>query len=238
MRDSYQRRISQNRSMGSPQRTAVGTQRGGADIQPAVPREAGAVPSHARRRHTVEEIHAAPCPLHEILRKAHPHQVARPVARERLGIEVTDDDATLHQCVRSGKARYLLHVECKRTYYRGASMSDGPRFEMLVSGDLLFGLVEVSLLVVATKDLKAYRHPGQHTDYRDTGCHLSASCLGCPLERCQYDEPLTPRQSMRAARDREIALLRKRHRAPIALLAGAYGLTPRAIFRILSAQRR
>ena len=95
-----------------------------------------------------------------------------------LGIEATDDDATLHQCVRSGKARYLLHVECKRTYYRGASMSDGPRFEMLISGDLLFGLVEVSLLVVATKGLKAYRHPGQHADYRDSTFDIS---IGEPL---------------------------------------------------------
>lgn len=77
----------------------------------------------------------------------------------------------------------------------------------------------------------------EHTDYRDSGCHLSASCLRCPLARCQYDEPLTPRQVRRAARDREIALLRTRHRAPIALLAGTYGLTQRAIFRILSAQR-
>ncbi len=77
----------------------------------------------------------------------------------------------------------------------------------------------------------------EHTEYRDSGCHLAASCLRCPLPRCQYDEPLTPRQRLRVARDREIALLRTRHQAPIAMLAGAYHLTPRAIFRILSAQR-
>ena len=27
----------------------------------------------------------------------------------------------------------------------------------------------------------------EHTDYRDTGCDLSRSCLRCPLARCKYD---------------------------------------------------
>lgn len=95
-----------------------------------------------------------------------------------LGIEATDDDATLHHYVRGGKAGYLLHVECKRTYFRGALVSDKPRFEMPIGGDLLFGIVEVSLLLVATKDLKAYRHPGQHADYRDSTFDIS---IGEPL---------------------------------------------------------
>lgn len=78
----------------------------------------------------------------------------------------------------------------------------------------------------------------EHADYRDTGCDLFASCLRCPLARCKYDEPATARRASIAARDREIALLRRRHRAPIGMLAGTYGLTPRTIFRILSEQRR
>lgn len=95
-----------------------------------------------------------------------------------LGIEATDDDETLSCHVRDGRAQYLLHVECKRTYFRRALKSDKPRFEMPIGGDLLFGLVEVSLLLVATKDLEAYRHPGQHSDYRDSTFEIS---IGEPL---------------------------------------------------------
>jgi hypothetical protein len=95
-----------------------------------------------------------------------------------LGIEVSEGDATLAQYVRAGKARYLLHVECKRTYFRNASMSEKPRFEMMINGDSLFGLVEVSLLVVATKDIDDYRHPQQHSDYRDVMFSVS---IGEPL---------------------------------------------------------
>jgi hypothetical protein len=74
-------------------------------------------------------------------------------------------------------------------------------------------------------------------DYRDTGCELARSCLACPLPRCQYDAPRSARMWLFAARDREIALLRRRHRVPVNTLARTYGLTRRTIFRILQEQR-
>jgi hypothetical protein len=77
----------------------------------------------------------------------------------------------------------------------------------------------------------------EHTDYRDTGCELSPSCLGCSTDRCKHDDPPRPRRASLAARDREIALLRHRHAMPISMLADAYGVTPRTIFRILSEQQ-
>lgn len=95
-----------------------------------------------------------------------------------LGIEATDEDATLAQCVGAGEARYLAHVECKRTYFRCAIMSDKPAFEMSIDGNSLFGVVEVSLLLVATKDLDEYRHPNQHADYRDGTFNIG---IGEPL---------------------------------------------------------
>jgi hypothetical protein len=73
-------------------------------------------------------------------------------------------------------------------------------------------------------------------NYADTGCELSATCLRCPLARCQYDVPNGARAELIASRDREIALLRRRHGAPIDMLAGTYGLTRRHIFRILREQ--
>ncbi len=72
----------------------------------------------------------------------------------------------------------------------------------------------------------------EHADYRDTGCELAPSCLHCPRTHCQYDEA-RPGTGATLARDREIAALRRRHRIPIDMLAGTYGLTRRSIFRIL-----
>ncbi len=71
-----------------------------------------------------------------------------------------------------------------------------------------------------------------HVEYRDTGCEFAPSCLRCPLRRCKEDmEP--PGPASMHARDREIVMLRRRHRVPIDMLAGTYGLTRRSIFRIL-----
>ena len=75
-----------------------------------------------------------------------------------------------------------------------------------------------------------------HTDYRDTGCELSASCLACPLDRCKYDEPVSARRAGIERRDREIALIRRKHRAPIMTLAHTYGVSRRTVFRILREQ--
>lgn len=77
-----------------------------------------------------------------------------------------------------------------------------------------------------------------YVDYRDTGCELAPSCLRCPLSRCKYDEPGGYPRLVMEARDREIALLRARHRAPIDMLADTYGLSRRSIFRILREHRR
>jgi hypothetical protein len=72
-----------------------------------------------------------------------------------------------------------------------------------------------------------------YAEYRDTGCELAPSCLRCPFARCQYDVGGGVRRHMLDRRDREIALLRRRHHAPIDMLAGTYGVSRRTIFRIL-----
>jgi hypothetical protein len=77
----------------------------------------------------------------------------------------------------------------------------------------------------------------EHTEYRDTGCDVSESCLRCPLARCKYDEPGGGRSLTAAARNREIVLLRERYRAPINLLASTYGVTRRTVFRALREAR-
>jgi hypothetical protein len=79
----------------------------------------------------------------------------------------------------------------------------------------------------------------EEADYRDAGCDLYARCLTCPLARCQFDVPEAERRRVRLdARDREIALLRERHGAPIWMLAEYYGITRRTVFHVLAQQRR
>lgn len=98
----------------------------------------------------------------------------------------------------------------------------------------------VRLRATATAPLPLVRRDmlPENADYPDTGCDLFASCLRCPLARCRYDGPPGgARRLLAESRDREIALLRRQHNAPINALAATYRLTRRSIFRILSEQR-
>ena len=94
-----------------------------------------------------------------------------------------------------------------------------------------WGIPPEALPFVARKDSLPER-----VNYADAGCELAPSCLACPLPRCQYDEPGSVRTWLLDARDREIALLRRRHRVPIRALVRTYGLTRRHVFRILHEQ--
>src|SRR5207244_5409738 len=53
-----------------------------ADLEIAVAREEPAVPRIARRQHAIEEIDAGGHRLDQILRRAHAHEIARPLLRQ------------------------------------------------------------------------------------------------------------------------------------------------------------
>lgn len=76
-----------------------------------------------------------------------------------------------------------------------------------------------------------------HATYADNGCELARSCLRCPLPRCQYDAPRSAERWLIAARDREIAYLRRRYRVPVQALARAYGVGERRVWSILRGRR-
>jgi hypothetical protein len=73
----------------------------------------------------------------------------------------------------------------------------------------------------------------EFTRYRDEGCDLYASCLGCPLPRCRYDAPGGVRAIFNVRRDREILGLRRRQGLSVDMLARRYGVSRRTVFRIL-----
>ncbi len=95
-----------------------------------------------------------------------------------------------------------------------------PRLRIIAPIDAPLPYVPKSMLVDAV-------------DYRDEGCEFAASCLACPFDRCKYDDPAAFYKLDAARRDREIALLRREHHAPIDMLMQTYGLSRRQIFRVL-----
>lgn len=70
------------------------------------------------------------------------------------------------------------------------------------------------------------------TEYRDTGCSVSASCLACPLAECRYVVP--PNVQRRAAESVRARELRSAGLRPVEI-ARALGRSKRSVFRYLEA---
>ena len=73
----------------------------------------------------------------------------------------------------------------------------------------------------------------EHRVWADDGCAIHPHCLTCPLPHCKYDDPQGVRRMLSLTRDAEIARLRRQEGQTIKNLAARYGLSKRAIFRIL-----
>ncbi|MBI2872962.1 MAG: hypothetical protein HYY00_07240 [Chloroflexi bacterium] len=74
----------------------------------------------------------------------------------------------------------------------------------------------------------------EYFTYRDDGCEVSPSCLGCPLPRCKYDDPGGFYREQRRERDREVLSFRGRTGASVVQLARRFGVSTRTIQRILA----
>jgi hypothetical protein len=87
-------------------------------------------------------------------------------------------DEMLSRRVADRDAHFLLHLECKRTYFRAGWANTTSSWEIKIPEQSLYGHVEASFLIVAARDIDIYRHPRQHADFRDTEFALA---VGEPL---------------------------------------------------------
>lgn len=85
--------------------------------------------------------------------------------RWNLDLHTDMTDPTLVRLVGALQAMYVLHLECRRTFYRRAFTFHSPGATFVIPGPEMYGAVEASLLIVAAKDIDRYHHPGQHGDY-------------------------------------------------------------------------
>ncbi len=104
-------------------------------------------------------------------------------------------------------------------------------------------LIERTLIAPGIQPTEDTRRPREdalpeHMDYRDEGCDLFASCLGCPLPRCRYDTPGGARTTLNRVRDEEIRRLHCDRTLPVDDLAVMFRVSRRTVFRVLQQPRR
>ena len=72
----------------------------------------------------------------------------------------------------------------------------------------------------------------EYCHYRDEGCELADSCLGCPFPRCIYEEPRGKQRWLKELRNKEISRLFSNGYGTRAL-GKMFGLSRRTIQRAL-----
>ena len=74
-------------------------------------------------------------------------------------------NASLIQLISTGEAQYVVHVECRRNFFRKEYTSHNKTGSISIESENLFGPVEVSFTVNAAKDIPTYVVDGAHPDY-------------------------------------------------------------------------
>ncbi len=85
-----------------------------------------------------------------------------------LTTEIVCSSEVINGLLDSGKAEFVLHVECSNTLFRKAYEFHDPRYRISIPADNLNDAVEVNVFIRATDYIPSYRNPEAHPDYAAT----------------------------------------------------------------------
>lgn len=98
-----------------------------------------------------------------------------------------------HQCpqlqtlVEHGAARFGVHVECPRTFYRQWFPQETAEVKLSLPATAVRGRVELLAFCVAAKDIDDYQLPGQHADYNDVSFRVRAGDYLAIARHVEFD---------------------------------------------------
>ncbi len=75
--------------------------------------------------------------------------------------------------------------------------------------------------------------PPEFCRYRDEGCELANSCLGCPFPQCIYEQPRGRQRWLKTLRAKEMARLFTTRGKRLNELADMFGVSRRTVQRAL-----
>ena len=72
------------------------------------------------------------------------------------------------------------------------------------------------------------------TEFEDTGCEVSLSCLTCPLPQCKYDDPRWYQRYQMLRKDLAVITAMQSENLTVDEAAQRFSVTTRTVFRIIS----
>ena len=83
----------------------------------------------------------------------------------------------LKQLIRSGKAKYVYHMECARTGFRKVFQTEKEMASHRISDKQINGMLQICPFIVAVEDIHGYASPDFHEDYQGVSFEIEAGCI-------------------------------------------------------------
>lgn len=88
----------------------------------------------------------------------------------------TDDDG-MNELIKNHKASIVHHIECVKTCYRHAVVTEESEEIFQIHQSKLNGAVQITTVIVAKEDIIGYKNPGFSSDYRGFSFNIKRGCL-------------------------------------------------------------
>ena len=83
----------------------------------------------------------------------------------------------LKQLIRSGKAKYVYHMECARTGFRKVFQTEKEMASHRISDKKINGMLQICPFIVAVEDIHGYASSDFHEDYQGVSFEIEAGCI-------------------------------------------------------------
>lgn len=108
-------------------------------------------------------------------------EVAIDVVRDgynlRIDFLATLTSQGLTECIKSGNAKYVYHLECAQTGFRTVVQTDKVSEVYTLLSKSINGKLQICPFVVATNDLMGYSSADFHEDYQGISFDIEAGCV-------------------------------------------------------------
>ena len=84
---------------------------------------------------------------------------------------------SLLECIRTGVAKYVYHIECAQTGFRTVVQTDKVSEVYTLLSKSVNGKLQICPCVVAVKDITGYSSPEFHDDYKGLSFDIEAGCV-------------------------------------------------------------
>lgn len=95
----------------------------------------------------------------------------------KFTLKASTNNEGINELIATKKASFVHHIECVKTCYRHAVITQDEEETFQIHQSKLNGAVQISTVIVANEDLKGYKNADFSADYRGFSFNIKKGCL-------------------------------------------------------------